>query len=62
MEASPEQMARCAAFAERFSQQSNTLTRVIGWCVAAARDPTEHIQRQSVALLPPRVIAEDMAS
>ena len=31
VEASPEQMARCAAFAERFSQQSNTLTRVIGW-------------------------------
>lgn len=31
VEASPEQMARCAAVAERFSEESQTLTRVIGW-------------------------------
>lgn len=31
VEASPEQMARCAAVAERFSEDSQTVTRVIGW-------------------------------
>lgn len=31
MEASPEQMAQCSAKAERFSTESGTLTRVVGW-------------------------------
>lgn len=31
MEASPEQMARCSAQAERFSAQTGVLTRIIGW-------------------------------
>lgn len=31
VEASPEQMARCSAKAERFSHESGTLTRVVGW-------------------------------
>lgn len=31
MEASPEQMARCSAVAERFSIETGTLTRVVGW-------------------------------
>jgi proteasome lid subunit RPN8/RPN11 len=31
VEASPEQMARCSAKAERFSAETGTLTRVVGW-------------------------------
>jgi JAB1/Mov34/MPN/PAD-1 ubiquitin protease len=31
VEASPEQMARCSAKAERFSNETGTLTRVVGW-------------------------------
>ncbi len=31
MEASPEQLSRCAAAAEQFSQQGGVRTRVIGW-------------------------------
>ena len=31
VEASPEQMARCSAIAESFSNKTGTLTRVVGW-------------------------------
>ena len=31
MEASPEQLSRCAAAAEQFTQQGGVRTRVIGW-------------------------------
>ena len=31
MEASPEQMARCSAEAERYSKSTGVLTRIIGW-------------------------------
>lgn len=31
VEASPEQMARCSAKAETFSDETGTLTRVVGW-------------------------------
>ena len=31
MEASPEQLSRCAAAAEQFTSQGNVRTRVIGW-------------------------------
>ena len=31
VEASPEQMARCSAEAERFSKTTGVLTRIIGW-------------------------------
>ncbi len=51
-------MARCAAFAERFSQQSNTLTRVIGWldsCLGRIRSSTHmvmHIHLQELPRIP----------
>ncbi len=32
VEASPEQMARCSAEAERYSKSTGVLTRIIGWC------------------------------
>jgi len=31
VEASPEQMARCSAEAERYSKSTGVLTRIIGW-------------------------------